>query len=328
MESVLRRQTYHDANQSLETADKFLNVGYPVKAERILDAIRWQDSSLDVGQKKQLAQKLAKAYRRLAKPRKIKGIIDDNIDISLDYNFIMQYELALAKWTEAAENNKMSGNNLWTESLNIINQQIPLIKGHNSTSDRRMLQWQTALVNIKSLRSLIIRGVHTCREDELNRLELSVKTWLSGKNESIELGDIIKKRIDNKSTKKINKKILDTWLSKKHTDMEQEKELSQLLNSLRALCRGYLSCKQNHNKAKIILNLIEEILSEKNDPQLISLIDLFLLQAWEAKLSHRDNLTSNTLLNMTGHMLRTLDDPVLKAFREGIVNMGKKSKRA
>ena len=90
----------------------------------------------------------------------------------------------------------------------------------------------------------------------------------------------------------------------------------QLLNALRALCRGHLA-RGEVREAESVLQQLNEHISRQPDREVLALTDLLLLTAWIwIENGKRENAAAT--LECTRYLLNAMRDPLLEWFQDVI----------
>jgi hypothetical protein len=265
-----------------EAADGYLGSGKPDRAKACLKQIPvWEEVLSKPDTRRFVEMLLAKTIRRI-------GAVEEQERLSKraagDSRLaeIALYELALTYWTKACmtqlpEQDVAS----WQKAIDVLGDPKDWLKLTTGTSRGTLLRLG-AYVNIRSTLSCV-RG----KEAEAPDAKLC--------------GDL--------------REMIDHWKVCQDKEVRTDPRYDlQLLNALRALCRGYLS-SGDVRQGEGVLQELKDLMATNPDRESLALTDFLLLTAWAAVESGKRETAAATL-ECTTYLLRSMRDPLLEWFQD------------
>jgi len=259
-----------------EAADGYLGSGKPDRATACLGQIPlWEEVLLKPDARRAMHMLEAKSIRRLGAVEDQQRLVERAVQSHGPADFLA-YELALTYWTKACMTELPAADlPSWEKALEIL--------GAPTTENLRgKLLRLGAYVNVRATLSCV-----------------------PGKEGEIP---------DEKHCSDL-REVIGEWKDC------QEKEIVanpryhlQLLNALRALCRGYLS-RGERAKADLVLQELRDEMATNPDRETLALTDFLLLTAWGAVEDGKQEAAAATL-DSTKLLLRSMRDPLLEWFQD------------
>jgi len=277
-----------------EASDAYLGSGKPDLARICLQQIPlWEEVLLKPGTRQSVDMLLAKSIRRLGAVEKQKELADRAARNYGPAEFLT-YELALTHWTKACMTS-FPGQDLdnWRKALELLGAPYDPAKSNAKTLKGDLLRLG-AYVNIKSTLSCLTKEQSDAPSSEVcAHLREVVDRWTQASN------------------------VLAASEPRFHL---------QVLNALRALCRGHLS-RGEVAEAENVLGQLKELMATNPDRETLALTDFLLLTAWLAVESGKSETAAATL-NCTSHLLRSMRDPLLEWFQDVVRGKWERMSRA
>ncbi len=275
-----------------EASDAYLGSGKPMQANACLKQIPiWEEVLLKPRTRESVDMLLAKSIRRLGNVEEQQALVKRAAQDYGPAEFPI-YELALTHWTKACMT-PFPGRDIenWHKALELLGSPYDPAKSNAKTLKRDLLRLG-AYVNIKSTLS--------CLTNELSDAPTS--------ESCVHLREVVNR-----------------WMQASNALAGAEARYHlQLLNALRALCRGHLS-RGEIAAAENVLRQLQELMGSNPDRETLALTDFLLLTAWLAVESGKVEVAVATL-SCTHHLLRSMRDPLLEWFQD--VVRGKCDERA
>ena len=294
IESVVTKSAEAIVKTLCESADGYLGSGKPAEARTCLKQIPiWEEVLLKANTRRSTGLLIAKTIRRT-------GAVDEQEKFARqagryrNSTEIAQYELALTYWTRACMTRFPKADLAsWRSALKILRRP----RAHKESAIgvlRRDLLRLSAYVNIRATLSCLPGMAKSIPDEKLCRdLREVIGLWRNSKEESV---------------------------------ISDPRYELQLLNALRALCRGHLSRREVTDAQRVLDELRREM--EKNpDRETLALTDFLLLNAWIAIENGKWDIAAATL-ECTKYLLKSMHDPLLEWFQDVIVRKWEKMKDA
>jgi hypothetical protein len=267
-----------------EASDAYLGSGKPDQASKCLQQIPlWEEVLLEPETRRSVDMLFAKSIRRL-------GDIEKQRELArraeADYGpaDFLTYELALTHWTKACTT-PFPGRDLenWQKALELIGVPDDPVSSNAKTLKGDLIRLG-AYVNIKSTLCCLTNQQRDAPNSELcARLHGVIQHWSENRDA---LAD------------------------------SEPRYHSQLLNALRALCRGHLS-RGEITEAENVLRRLNELMVKEPDREVLALTDFLLLTAWAAVEGGKREAAA-AILQCTSCLLSSMGDPLLEWFQEVI----------
>lgn len=121
--------------------------------------------------------------------------------------------------------------------------------------------------------------------------------------------------------------VVSRWRASKDEDIVSDPRYHlQLLNALRALCRGHLS-RGEIVEAEGVLRELKREMDKSPDREALTLTDFLLLSAWVAVANGKRDVAAATL-EATKYLLKSMHDPLLEWLQNVIVREWEEISRA
>jgi hypothetical protein len=282
LEKVLVRPAEAIVSTFREAADVYLGSGKPDQARACLVQLPiWEKVLVDAGTRRSVNLLLAKTIRRLGAIEEQQKLVASAPPGSEEAD-ILKYELALTYWTKACLT-AFPGRDRpsWQRAMELLGRPSQFASSAQATLKRNLLALG-ACVNIQST------------------------LWcLTGE----------KRDAPDLQTCRTLSKLTGRWKATNDVGLRSDPRYHlQLLNALRALCRGHLS-RGDIGQAEDVLRELNEYMSAHPDPETLALTDFLLLTAWVAVERGRREAAAATL-ECTACLLKSMYDPLLEWFQE------------
>jgi hypothetical protein len=282
IETVLVQPAEEIVRSFCEAADGYLGSGKPDRANACLKQIPiGEEVLLRPGTRRSVTMLLAKTFRRLGAVEEQQQLVDR---AGQDYGkaeFLL-YELALTYWTKACKT-PFPGADLesWEKAIEVLGAPSDWMKATAEALKPNLVRLG-AYINFRSMLSCVPDKEREAPEVELcHRLSEVIAGWRTCQDKDI---------------------VLDP---RYHL---------QLLNALRALCRGYLS-RREVTEAEKVLRELKEAMATNPDRETLALTDFLILTAWAA-VENGKHETAAATLDCTAYLLNSMRDPVLEWFQD------------
>jgi Domain of unknown function (DUF4365) len=282
IEKVLVRFAEAIVRTFCDAADGYLGSGKPEYANACLKQIPiWEEVLLKPDTRRSVDMLLAKTIRRI-------GAVEDQLRLGeralRDYGTaeFAVYELALTHWTKACMT-RLPEQDLasWEKAIEVLG------------NPQDWMRWTpgTLRVNLLHLGAYVnIRATLSClpgKEKEAPDLNLFSEL----------------------------RQVIERWRVCQDNEIVSDPRYHlQLLNALRALCRGYLS-RGKIADAESVLRELKEEMKKNPDRETLALTDFFLLTGWAALEGGKPE-TAGATLECTTYLLRSMRDPLLEWFQD------------
>ena len=282
LEKVLVKPAEAIVRTFCEAADVYLGSGKPDQAQACLGQIPiWEKVLVRASTSRSVDLLLAKTMRRM-------GAIEEQRKFAQRASWdgetrdILKYELALTHWTMACKT-PFPDRDLkrWQKAIELVGRPSEFAKSHRRTLKRDLLGLG-AYVNIRSTFSCLTGdggdapNPHVCTD---------------------------------------LRELVDRWRRCEDVEITSDPRFHlQLLNALRALCRGYLSLGEVGEAGEVIEQLKKHMAAHP-DRETLALTDFLLLTAWVAAESKKPERAAATL-DCTRYLLKSMRDPLLEWFQD------------
>ena len=294
IETVLTGSAEAIVRTFCDAADGYLGSGKPEQASACLKQIPiWEEVLLKPETRRNVDIRLAKTIRRIGAVKEQKRL-SQRLTRSELKREIVPYELALTYWTKATLT-RLPRVDLesWRKAIKVLGPPSAW-RGPTSRTLRRNLLRLGAYVNIRATLSCVPGKENEAPDARLCR-------------------DL--------------RKVIARWRASKDKDIVSDLRYHlQLLNALRALCRGHLS-RGEVSEAESVLRELKGEMERKPDRETLALTDFLLLSAWIAVANRKREVAAATL-EATRHLLRSMHDPLLEWFQDIIRGKWKQMGRA
>jgi hypothetical protein len=294
IENVLTGSAEAIVRTLCEAADGYLGSGKPERANACLKQIPiWEEVLLKPETRRSMDMLLAKTIRRVGAVEEQRRLGQRAAHAYSKPEFV-PYELALTYWTKAC-GTRLPKTDLesWRKAIKVLGPPGGWRKPTPGTLRRNLLRLG-AYVNIRATLSCIPGLEKEAPDAKLCRdLREVIVRWRTCKDEDI---------------------------------VSDPRYHLQLLNALRALCRGHL-CRGEVAEAESALRELKEEMEGKPDRETLALTDFLLLSAWLVVAKGKLEVAA-AMLECTTYLLRSMHDPLLEWFQDVIFRKWKQMSRA
>jgi hypothetical protein len=294
IENVLSGSAEAIVRTFCEAADGYLGSGKPERANACLKQIPlWEEVLLKPDTRRSVDMLLAKTFRRTGAVEEQRRL-GKRLALTNKKPDFAPYELALTHWTKACTT-RLPKTDLgsWRKAIKVLGAPSSWKKptpGGLRTTVLRL----GAYVNIRATLSCVPGMEKEAPDAQLCR----------------DLREVIAR-----------------WRVSKDKDIVSDPRYHlQLLNALRALCRGHLS-RAEISEAENVLRELKEEMEKEPDRETLALTDFLLLSAWVAVANGKREVAEVTL-ECTTYLLRSMRDSLLEWFQDVILGKWKQMSRA